>query len=404
MRYALVHDWLVNYAGAERVLERLVELLPQADLFSLIDALPPGERRFIGDKPVHTSFLQRVPFAKSKHRLFFPLMPMAIEQLDLSDYDIVVSSSHAFAKGVITRGDQFHISYVHTPVRYAWELQHEYLRQSGYHKGLKSAIVRLLLHYVRQWDVGTANRVDLFVCNSKYIANRIWRTYRRTAQVVYPPVDVDAYQVESQKEDFYLAASRFVPYKHMKTIVEAFAKLRDRRLIVIGDGPEFRSVTRNAAPNVKFLGFQPFPLLHEHMRNARAFIFAADEDFGIMPVEAQACGTPIIAFGKGGATETVVPGKTGLFFKEQTAAAIAEAVRQFEDCEDQFDAGEIRENSERFRPEVFLKSMASIVDFAIDSLNDSRRSLSADWRDRQPDLRFDGRQQYSPRSVSSASR
>src|SRR5690349_9323260 len=310
MKYALVHDWLVDYSGSERVLERLIDLVPEADLFSLVEFLSEGQRKFIRDKPVQTSFLQNLPFAKSKYRYLFPLMPMAIEQFDLTDYDVIVSSSHAFAKGIITRGDQFHVSYVHTPIRYAWELQHEYLRQAGYDKGTKGRIIRLLLHYVRNWDLGTANRVDLFVCNSHYIANRIWRTYRRQAEVVYPPVDVHKFDLETNKEDFYLAASRFVPYKHMNTIVQAFAKLPNRKLFVIGDGPEYRNVAKNLPPNVTLLGFQPFDVLHEYMRKARAYVFAADEDFGIMPVEAQACGTPVIAFGRGGATETVVPGKS----------------------------------------------------------------------------------------------
>jgi glycosyltransferase involved in cell wall biosynthesis len=371
MKYALVHDWLVNYGGSERVLERLIELLPDADVFTIVDSLKPDEREFLHGRPVQASFIQKLPFAFTKYRHFFPLMPLAIEQVDVTDYDVVISSSHAFAKGVITRGDQLHISYVHTPVRYAWELQHEYLRQAGLDRGLKSAIVRMLLHYVRQWDHGTADRVDVFVCNSRYVARRVWRVYRRRAQIVYPPVDIDKFTLQTDKDDFYLAASRFVPYKRMKTIVEAFAQLPNRRLVVIGDGPEFQNVKAIATPNVELLGFQEFDKLRETMQHARAFIFAADEDFGIMPVEAQACGTPVIAFRRGGVTESVVEGRTGLFFDEQTADAIADAVRRFERRETMFEPGVIREHATKFRPEVFMERMEGIIsaaEFARDRL------------------------------------
>ncbi len=380
MKYALVHDWLVTYAGAERVLESLVELLPDADLFSLVDNLPSRERFFIRGKPVHTSFLQRVPFARSRYRHFFPLMPLAIEQLDLAGYDVVVSSSHAFAKGVLTRGDQVHVSYVHTPIRYAWDLQHEYLRQAGLERGLRSVVVRLMLHYIRQWDRATADRVDVFVCNSRHIARRIWRAYRRQAVVVYPPVEVDRFQCGHDREDFYLAASRFVPYKRMATIAQAFARLPDRRLIMIGDGPELRRVRSQAPPNVQVLGYQSFDVLRDHMRRCRGFIFAAEEDFGITPVEAQACGAPVIAYGRGGVTESVVDGTTGLFFNEQTPESIAEALERFERMKRAFEPEAIRENSLRFRPEIFQNRMRSVITQAGDSLGRTCRSNS--WSDR----------------------
>ncbi len=380
MKYALVHDWLVTYAGAERVLESLVELLPDADLFSLVDNLPSRERFFIRGKPVHTSFLQRVPFARSRYRHFFPLMPLAIEQLDLTGYDVVVSSSHAFAKGVLTRGDQVHVSYVHTPIRYAWDLQHEYLRQAGLERGLRSVVVRLMLHYIRQWDRATADRVDVFVCNSRHIARRIWRAYRRQAVVVYPPVEVDRFQCGHDREDFYLAASRFVPYKRMATIAQAFARLPDRRLIMIGDGPDLRRVRSQAPPNVQVLGYQSFDVLRDHMRRCRGFIFAAEEDFGITPVEAQACGAPVIAYGRGGVTESVVDGTTGLFFNEQTPESIAEALERFERMERAFEPEAIRENSLRFRPEIFQNRMRSVITQAGDSLGRTCRSNS--WSDR----------------------
>ena len=358
------------------MLQSLLDLLPDADLFTLIDSLRPQERFFIHDKPVHTSFLQNIPFARSKYRHFFPLMPLAIEQLDLSEYDAVVSSSHAFAKGVLTRGDQVHISYVHTPIRYAWDMQHEYLRQAGLERGLRSTAVRLMLHYIRNWDRSTADRVDVFVCNSQHIARRIWRSYRRHATVVYPPVEVDRFRCGHDRDDFYLAASRFVPYKRMATIAKAFAYLPGRRLIMIGDGPEFRRVAKQAPPNVQLLGYQPFDVLHEHMRRCRAFLFAAEEDFGITPVEAQACGAPVIAYGRGGVTESVIDGRTGFFFDEQTPEAIASAVERFEQRQDAFEPEAIRQNSMRFRPEIFMNRMRSVIARAVDSQDRDGRSKS----------------------------
>jgi glycosyltransferase involved in cell wall biosynthesis len=373
MKYALVCDWLVTYAGAERMLQCILDLLPDADLFALIDALKPEERFFIHDKPVHTSFLQHVPFARSRYRHFFPLMPLAIEQLDLSSYDVVLSTSHAFAKGVLIRADQMHVAYVHTPVRWAWDLHHDYLREAGLDRGLRSMVVRLLLHYIRNWDHATADRADMLLCSSQCIARRIWRTYRRRATVVHPPVEVDRFQCGRDRDDFYFAASRFVPYKRMMTIAEAFAHLPGRRLVMIGQGPELRRVASRGFPNVQLLGFQPFDVLHEHMRRCRAFIFAAEEDFGLLPLEAQACGAPVIAYNRGGVAETVVDGTTGVFFDAQTPEAIAAAVERFERSRNAFEPEAIRENAMRFRPEIFMNRMRSIIERAGDRLNRKRR-------------------------------
>jgi len=229
VRVAIVHDWLVTYAGAERVLEQIVACFPDADLFALVDFLE--DRSFIRGKPVTTSFIQKLPKAKTKYRSYLPLMPLAIEQLDLSAYDVVISSSHAVAKGVLTGPDQVHVSYVHSPIRYAWDLQHQYLNESKLTAGPKSALARLILHYIRNWDVRTANSVDSFVSNSDFIARRIKKVYQRDADVINPPVDVEAFSILEQKEDFYLTASRMVPYKKIDLIVEAFAKMPERRLV-----------------------------------------------------------------------------------------------------------------------------------------------------------------------------
>jgi len=365
MKTAIVHDWLVTYGGAERVLQSMLEEFPEADLFSLYDFIPPQERNFIMNKPVTTSFLQKFPRAKVKYRSYLPLMPLAIEQFDLSNYDLVISSSYAVAKGVITGPDQVHVCYCHSPIRYAWDLTHQYLRESGFDQGLRSWAVRVMLHYIRQWDLRSANGVDEFIANSRFIARRIWKVYRREAHVVNAPVDVDGFEVFSPKENFYLTASRMVPYKKIDLIVEAFSQMPDKRLIVIGDGPLFTKIHQKAGSNVDLLGYQPFEVLKDHMQRARAFIFAAEEDFGIVPVEAQACGTPVIAYGKGGALETVIENETGLFFHEQSPKEVVDAVCRFERIRDGFDPDTIRRNALRFSKERFRKEFKAFVNKAI---------------------------------------
>jgi glycosyltransferase involved in cell wall biosynthesis len=329
-KIAIVHDFLYCYAGAERVLEQMVEVYPDADLFSLFDFLPPGQRGFIHDKPVKSTFIQKLPLARARHRHYLPLMPLAIEQLDVSDYDLVISSSYLAAKGVITRPDQLHICYCHSPVRFAWDLQHQYLSNAGLARGIRSLLVRIILHYIRNWDMHTSNGVDLFLTNSHFVSRRISKVYRRRSSPIYPPVETDYFTPDGQKEDYYVTASRMVPYKRMELIVEAFNRMPQRKLIVLGEGPEFRRIKAMARPNVTLLGHQGRQVLREHLQKARAFVFAAEEDFGIVTVEAQACGTPVIAFGRGGSSETVVDGVTGLFFRQQTAGAIIDAVDRFE--------------------------------------------------------------------------
>ena len=353
MNIALVHEWLVNYAGSERVLEQIIQLYPSADLFSLIDFLPEGERTFIMNKTVHTSFIQGLPFARNKYRSYLPLMPVAVEQFDLSEYDVIISSCHAVAKGILTKSGQLHICYCHTPIRYAWDLYHQYLKESGLNAGLMGFFVKLALHYIRMWDYIAANRVDYFVANSHFTAERIRRIYGKDAAVIYPPVDIDAFTVSTEKEDFYFTASRMVPYKKIDLIVAAFSKMPGRKLIVAGDGPDFRKIRSKAAQNIEFLGHQSGNILKEYMQRAKAFVFAAEEDFGILPVEAQACGTPIIAYGRGGALETVVENETGIFFGEQSVESLIDAINTFEKNQDAFSTTVIRKNAERFRKERF---------------------------------------------------
>lgn len=366
MKIAIVCDWLVTYAGAEKVLEQMLNVFPEADLFAVVDFLPEGQRDFIKNKKVTTTFIQNLPRARKKYRNYLPFMPIAIEQLDLSGYDVVISSSHCVAKGVLTGPDQIHISYVHSPVRYAWDLQHQYLREAGLTHGLKSKIARLIMHYMRIWDTRTSNGVDYFIANSHFIARRIWKCYRREAEVIYPPVDVDKFTFCDKKEDFYLTASRMVPYKKMDLIVEAFSKMPDKQLIVIGQGPDFNKIKKLAGPNVKLMGYQPDSVLQDYMQRAKAFIFAAEEDFGITPVEAQACGTPVIAYGKGGSLETVrgygeMEKPTGIFFSNQKVQDLVDAVSSFEEISQDITAKDCRENAEKFAISVFRKRFSDFV-------------------------------------------
>ena len=366
MKVAIVCEWLVVYAGAEKVLEQILRLYPEADIFCLVDFIPSDKREFLLNKTTHTSFIQHLPMAKSKYRSYLPLMPLAIEQLDVTGYDLVISSSYAVSKGIITGPDQVHISYVHSPIRYAWDLQHQYLHEAGLEKGLKGWLAKMILHYIRMWDYRTANGVDYFIANSKFIARRIKKVYGREAEVIYPPVDVEAYQMCQQKEDFYLTASRMVPYKKIKLIVEAFNEMPEKKLVVIGEGPEFAKTKAIAGPNIEMMGYQPFDVLKEKMQKAKAFVFAAEEDFGITPVEAQACGTPVIAYGKGGALETVrgldKGNSTGIFFEAQTVDSIVQAVERFEQEEYKITAENCRKNAEKFGIIGFKRSFKKYID------------------------------------------
>jgi glycosyltransferase involved in cell wall biosynthesis len=296
-----------------------------------------------------------------QYKNLLPLMPFAIEQFDLSGYDLIISNSHAVAKGVITGPDQLHICYCYTPMRYAWDLQHQYLLEAGMARGIRGAIARWYLHRIRIWDIRTAAGVDHFIACSNYIARRIKKVYRRDAAVIYPNVAIQDFPIATAKKNYYVTASRMVPYKKMRLIVEAFAQMPDRQLVVIGTGPQFEAAKAIATPNVTLLGYQPHDVLLKHLQYAKAFIFAAEEDFGIAPVEAQACGTPVLAFGRGGACETVVDGVTGLYFYEQSVPAICDVVERFERHEHQFDPQKIRAHAEKFSDKAFRQDFRRFV-------------------------------------------
>jgi glycosyltransferase involved in cell wall biosynthesis len=366
-RVAIVHDWFDKLGGAERVLHELIVCFPNADLFAVVDMLSGDDRRILCNKVVTTTFIQKLPGARKHFRRYLALMPLAIEQMDMSNYDLVISSSWAVAKGVITSPDQLHVAYVHTPIRYAWHQQHEYLRLEQLDRGLKGAVARLSLHWLRLWDIRTANNVDVWLANSNNVARRILKTYGKQAEVLHPPVRVGDFNFTTEKAGYYFTCSRLVQYKRIDLLVDAFLNRPGSELVVAGDGPELPSLRDRArhASNIRFLGRRTDGEVRELLRNARAFVFAANEDFGIAPIEAQACGTPVIAFGRGGALETVrglgSERPTGCFFDQQTPASIQEAIERFENLAVPIDPEDCRANATRFRSERFRRQLHNIV-------------------------------------------
>jgi UDP-N-acetylmuramyl pentapeptide phosphotransferase/UDP-N-acetylglucosamine-1-phosphate transferase/glycosyltransferase involved in cell wall biosynthesis len=360
-RVAVVHDFLYIYGGAERVLENILAIYPDADLFSLFDFLDPQQRSFIGDRRVTTSFIQRLPFARRYHRHYLGLMPMAIEQLDMTGYDIVISSSYLAAKGVMTGPDQLHVCYCHTPARYAWDLQEQCLDEAGMKQGVRSVLARLVLHYIRGWDLRSSHGVDAYVTNSDFVRRRVKKVYGREATTIYPPVDVTNFALCEEKEDFYLTASRMVPYKKIALIAEAFTKMPDKRLVIIGDGPEFAAIRAKCGPNVILKGFLPKEEMVGYMQRAKAFVFAAIEDFGIVPVEAQACGTPVIALNRGGLCESIIDGETGILFEKQTPESIIHAVLRFE-AHGPWDPHRIRSQAMKFSTGRFQAELSEFIE------------------------------------------
>jgi len=364
MRVAIIHDWLTVNAGAEKVLKQMLLLYPEAEIFTLVDFLPASERAFLASHKIHTSFIQKLPRARKSYRSYLPLMPLAIEQFDLSAFNLVLSSSYAVAKGVLTGPDQTHVCYCHSPIRYAWDLQPQYLRESGMERGLKSIVARAILSYIRMWDVRTANGVDHFIANSTFIARRIRKVYGRESVVIPPPVDIPEALPTVTRKDYYVTASRLVPYKRIDLIIEAFNRMPDLKLVVIGNGPMLEQMRRLAKPNVSVLGYQPQEVLEKHLAEARAFVFAAEEDFGIAPVEAQAFGTPVIAFGKGGILDSVIESETGKFFEFQSAESIIEAISRFESDPHQWDHAQIAKHANTFNPSTFRERLKTEISAA----------------------------------------
>lgn len=368
MKYALVHEWLTPHAtgGSELVVKEILQHI-DAELYALIDFESTNPQSYLFRRPIGTTFMQHFPLANRGVQKYLPLLPLAIEQLDLRDYDVILSSSHAVAKGVLTNPQQLHLCYCHTPMRYIWDLTFDYLKSSTLGRGLPGIFTRYLLHQLRQWDTLSANRVDFFIANSQHTARRIWRCYRRPAEVIYPPVNLERFSYQAQKEDFYLIVARLVSYKQVSLIVQAFNQL-GYPLVVIGDGPDLPTIRQLAKTNVQVLGYQPDEIVAKYMANAKAFVYAACEDFGIALVEAQACGTPVIAYGAGGATETVKDIRdhpqqgTGLLFKSQTPAALIEAVETFEQRQQTCNPEVCQLWASNFAPTIFKNRYISFLE------------------------------------------
>lgn len=360
MRIALVQDWFVVNGGAEKVVKEIVALYPEADIFSLVDFLDDRDRKdILNGKHARTSYIQKFPFAKKHYRNYLPFFPNAIESLDFSGYDLIISSSYAVAKGIKKRSaSQLHICYCHSPVRYAWDLRDQYL--SGLSWGLRQ-LSKPVLNYIRSWDKNTVNRVDKFIANSRNVAERIQRIYDRESTVIYPPVDTVSFSPREQKEDYYFTTMRIVPYKKLDLIVDAFNEMPDKKLVVAGDGPGMERIIQRANKNIEFRGFVEKPELVSLMQKAKALILAAEEDFGITSLEAQSCCTPVIAYRKGGYLETVVEGKTGVFFDEQTTASLKQSVEHFENSGIQFKKEDFLNNVSEFSADKFRNAFKNFI-------------------------------------------
>jgi glycosyltransferase involved in cell wall biosynthesis len=383
---AIVHDWFPAFRGGERVVSEICGIVPNPEIFTLFDFLSEDHKReFFREVPFHTSRLNDLPKVERYYRALFFLCPIAIEQIDVTDYDAVISSSAAFARGVITRPDQPHLCYVHSPIRYAWDEQFSYLAQGRLGLGPLGLLYRYLLHRLRMWDARTAHSPDLMVANSNYVRARIQRIYGRDAQVVFPPVAIDKLPLVTDKDDYYVAASFLAPYKRTDLVIEAFNRMPSRRLVVVGDGQQSKALRAHARSNVTFTGYLPRQEFERTVSQAKAMVFAGCEDFGIALAEAQACGTPLIAFDRGGAQDIVrqlgsceMP--TGVLFDRQNVEAVMGAVEHFELNQRRIRPDFCRENSLRFSADRFRRQFLEALDRTVllhrPTSSGARRSFS----------------------------
>jgi glycosyltransferase involved in cell wall biosynthesis len=362
MKVALIHDWLTGMRGGERCLEVFCELFPQAHLYTLLH-IPGSVSALIEKMPIKTSFIQNLPFAKKRYRKYLPLFPMAIERFNLKEYDLILSCSHCVAKGIIPPPDAPHISYMLTPMRYAWDMYGEYFGAG------RNRLILLFIHYLRMWDVTSSQRVDNFLCISRHVRNRIMKYYRRDSEVIHPPVEISRFRPGNKKEDFFLIVSFLVPYKKINLAIEAFNRL-GYPLRIIGTGPEEKRLRAIAKANIEFMGWQSDEVVAKNYSACRALIFPGEEDFGIVPVEAMGCGRPVIAYGRGGILETVIgyeqrrrggKGATGLFFHEQSVGSLIDAVEWFNRVEREFDPSAIRRHALQWDREIFKENIKKSI-------------------------------------------
>lgn len=356
MKVAIIHYWMVNWRGGEKVVETLLDLYPDADIYTHVydEQLTEGKLK---NNRIYTTFINKLPFAKKLYQKYLPLMPIALEQLDLREYDLVISSESGPAKGVVTRPDALHLCYCHSPMRYVWDLYPDYIKSTGFFIRI---LMRPLIHYLKIWDRLSADRVDYFITNSSFISKRVQKFYRRDSIVIYPPVQVNEFSLCESKSDFYLVLGQLTPYKRADLVVDAFLE-SGKKLVVIGDGEQYNNLKSKECENISVLGRMPWDECKSHLEKAKALIFPGVEDFGMVPVEAMACGTPVLAYAKGGALETVVDGKTGLFFHEQTQDAVNECVNRFEENNDIYASLEIREHAEKFSKKAFIDNFEEFV-------------------------------------------
>ena len=378
MRVALIHYWLVNWRGGEKVLRAIADLFPEADIFTHV-ADPAVVSQKFPNRKVSETFVARLPLAKRFYQRYLPLMPLALEQLDLRQYDLVISSEAGPAKGVLVSPHTTHICYCHSPMRYVWDMYHDYREQSG---AVTRVMMSPLLHYVRLWDQISAQRVDRYIANSHFVGKRIKKYYQRQSEVIHPPVAVDAFEASTHSEDFYLSVGQLVRYKRVDLLVRAFNESK-RPLVIIGEGEMLSSLRRMAKPNVRLLGKQTFDVIRDHYARCRALVFPGVEDFGMVPVEAMASGKPVIAFGQGGARETVVDGVTGLFFHEQTPEALSEAIDRFESMPNEFDPQAIRAHSKQFSEQVFKDRFRALIESLGENVGASSRGEAVILRPRK---------------------
>lgn len=371
MKVALVHDYLVQYGGAERVLEAFTEIFPKAPIFTMV-----YDRKLMNDsfsnRKIHTSFLQKIPFIGSHHRLFPLLMPMAIEQFDLSGFDIVLSDSNSYAKGAMTSPNTLHITYCHTPMRYAWDDCHKYLREFKY-SNLTKKLIPFAMNYIRLWDKISSDRPDFYIANSNFVASRIRKYYNKTSDVINPPVNMKNFSISKNVGDYYFMVGRALAYKRFDIVIDAFNTL-GLPLKIMGKGPEMKVLKRRSNDNIEFLGYLEDGEMSKYYSGCKAFIFPSEEDFGITPLEAMASGRPVIAYRSGGALETVIEGKTGLFFNEQTPQAVIDIVKDFDSAE--FDPAAIREHAGKFDKEIFKIKMKDYIEKRYAEFRKNNRSAN----------------------------
>lgn len=356
MRVALIHYWMINMRGGDKTLRAIADIFPEADIYTHVVDQKVTDREFPGRK-IRTTFIGGLPFARTLYQKYLPLMPLALEQLDLRDYDLIISSESGPAKGVVIAPHATHICYCHSPMRYLWDMYHDYRDQAGV---VTRVVMAPLLHRLRMWDQLSAQRVDDFVANSKFVASRIGKYYRREATVIHPPVSVDDFSISNIAEDFYLSVGQLVGYKRADLLVEAF-NASGKRIVIIGEGELLPRLRKMAKPNVQLLGWQSSEVIRDHFRRCKAVVFPGVEDFGIVPVEAMACGKPVLAFGYGGALETVIDGLSGSLFYKQTVVGLNGAVDKFESALNQFDSAAIRRHAEHFSVESFKNQFAAHV-------------------------------------------